>query len=97
MKAMLDFYQNSYRMMAPTVNPFGFMSDQTSEYRGSAEKGGRTAGDRPAKDTRTRSGAVTDAEEVIEMKRRLAELEEVVSDMAKRPLPRKKRARKPIS
>src|ERR1039458_6195766 len=62
MKAMLDFYQNSYRMMAPTVNPFGFMSDQTSEYRGSAEKGGRTAGDRPAKDTRTRSGAVTAAE-----------------------------------
>ncbi len=26
MKAMLDFYQNSYRMMAPTANPFEFMS-----------------------------------------------------------------------
>ena len=97
MKAMLDFYQNSYRMMAPTVNPFEFVSGQTSERRGSAAAP-RTATTAPAaQDPRIRPAVPTDAEEVIEMKRRLAELEEVVSSMAKTQLPRKKKARKPIS
>jgi polyhydroxyalkanoate synthesis repressor PhaR len=94
MKAMLDFYQNSYRMMTPTANPFEFMSGQTSEQRGSAEKGGRSEGDQAAKDTRTRPGAATDAEEVMEMKRRLAELENIVSHIAPKPAPRKKKPRK---
>ena len=90
MKAMLDFYQNSYRMMAPTVNPFEFMSGQTAENRGSAEKGGRTAGHQPAN-----TGAVTGTEEVTEMKRRLAELESIVSHIVPKPPPRKKKPRKP--
>jgi polyhydroxyalkanoate synthesis repressor PhaR len=97
MKAMLDFYQNSYRMMAPTANPFEFMSGQkAAEYRPGAGKGGKAAGDQAAKDTRARPGAGTDAEEVVEMKQRLAELENIVSRMVPKPAPRKKKKpRKP--
>jgi hypothetical protein len=40
---------------------------------------------------------VADAEEVTEMKRRLAQLEEVVSRIAPKPPPRKKKARKPVT
>jgi polyhydroxyalkanoate synthesis repressor PhaR len=95
MKAMLDFYQNSYRMMAPTMSPFEFMSGQATEHRGSAEKAGRAASDRGADAPRTRPGGATDAEEVMEMKRRLAELENLVSQMVPKPAPRKKKPRKP--
>lgn len=94
MKSILDFYQNTYRAMAPPVNPFNFMSGQPSEYRGSAEKGGRVAGDQAVKDIHTRPGAVTDAQEVMEMKRRLAELENIVSQMVPKPMPHKKKPRK---
>jgi polyhydroxyalkanoate synthesis repressor PhaR len=97
MKSILDFYQNTYRVMAPPVNPFEFMSGQTSERRGSADSSGTAAAGRSAENSRTRPVAGADAEDVMEMKRRLAELEEVVSRMTpKRPL-RKKNARKPVS
>src|SRR5450432_4723226 len=33
MKSILDFYQNTYRVMTPPVNPFEFMSGQTTEHR----------------------------------------------------------------
>jgi polyhydroxyalkanoate synthesis repressor PhaR len=93
MKSILDFYQNTYRVMTPPVNPFEFMSERTG---GAASS--RTDGtDQAAGDSRTRPSAGTDAEEVTEMKRRLAELEEVVSRIAPKPPPRKKKARKPIS
>ena len=95
MKAMLDFYQNSYRMITPTGNPFEFMSGQATEHRGSSEKAGRAASDRGADGPRTRSGAGTDADEVMEMKRRLAELENLVSQMVPKPAPRKTKPRKP--
>jgi polyhydroxyalkanoate synthesis repressor PhaR len=97
MKSILDFYQNTYRVMAPPVNPFEFMSGQTAERRESATSSGAAATDRAAEDSHNRPVAATDAEEVTEMKRRLAELEEVVSLMAPKPPPRKKKARKPVS
>jgi polyhydroxyalkanoate synthesis repressor PhaR len=97
MKAILDFYQNTYRVMAPPLNPFEFMSAQTAERRGSAERSHPAATDRAVENSRTRPAAVTDAEEVLEMKRRLAELEEVVSRIAPKPPPRKKKVRKPVS
>jgi polyhydroxyalkanoate synthesis repressor PhaR len=96
MKAILDFYQNTYRVMAPPVNPFEFMSTQTAGQRGSAASSDPTATDRPA-ENRARPPAVTDVDEVMEMKRRITELEEVVSRMAPKPPRRKKKARKPIS
>jgi polyhydroxyalkanoate synthesis repressor PhaR len=95
MKSILDFYQNTYRVIAPPVNPFEFMSTQSAEHRGSAERSDPGATERAAKNSHDRPAAATDVEEVTEMKRRLAELEEVVSRMAPKPSPRKKKAHKP--
>jgi polyhydroxyalkanoate synthesis repressor PhaR len=93
MKSILDFYQDTYRVMAPPVNPFEFMSGQASERRGGAASSCTAATDQAAGDSRTWPVVASDAEEVMEMMRRLAELEEVVSRMAK-PTPRRKNARK---
>jgi polyhydroxyalkanoate synthesis repressor PhaR len=97
MKSILDFYQNTYRVMAPPVNPFEFMSGQASERHGSAASSRTAATDPVAEHYRTHPTVATDAEEVTEMKRRLAELEQVVSRMAPKPPPRKKKASKPVS
>ena len=97
MKSILDFYQDTYRVMAPPVNPFEFMSGQASERRGSTTPSRPAATGHAAEDSRTRPVVAADAEEVMEMKRRLAELEEVVSRIAPKPLVRKKKARKPVS
>jgi polyhydroxyalkanoate synthesis repressor PhaR len=94
MKSILDFYQDTYRVMAPPVNPFEFMSGQTSERRGGPASSRTAATDRTPEDSRTRPVVASDAEEVMEMKRRLAELEEVVSRIAPKPAARKKKARK---
>jgi polyhydroxyalkanoate synthesis repressor PhaR len=91
MKAILDFYQDTYRAIAPPMNPFEFMSAQAAERRGSAERSDPAATDRAAENSRTQPAGGTDAEEVMEMKRRLAELEEVVSRMAPKRTPRKKK------
>jgi polyhydroxyalkanoate synthesis repressor PhaR len=102
MKSILDFYQNTYRVMTPPVNPFEFMSGQTPEHRGGAEtpdapetaRAAEDSGTRPAaENSGTRPAATTDAEEVVEMKRRLAELEGIVSRMAPHQAPGKKNAR----
>jgi polyhydroxyalkanoate synthesis repressor PhaR len=94
LKSILDFYQNTYRVLAPAVNPFEFMSGPASERRASAAT---AATDRTTEAPRNRPVETPDAEEVTELKRRLAELEEVVSRMAPKPSPRKKKARKPVS
>jgi polyhydroxyalkanoate synthesis repressor PhaR len=97
MKSILDFYQDTYRVMAPPVNPFKFMSGQTSERREGPHSSRTTATDHTPKDSRSRPVVATDAEEVTEMKRRLAELEEVVSRIVPKPSPRKKKARKRVT
>ena len=93
----MDFYQNTYRVMTPPVNPFEFMSGQTSERRGGAASSRPAATNHTTEASRTRPVVVTDAEEVTEMKRRLAELEEVVSCIAPKPPTRRKNARKSAS
>jgi polyhydroxyalkanoate synthesis repressor PhaR len=97
MKSILDFYQDTYRVMTPPVNPFDFMSGQPAGHRGGAAPSRTTPTDRSAEDPRTPPVAPVDAQEVTEMKRRLAELEEVVSRIAPKPSPRKKKARKPVT
>ena len=96
MKSILDFYQDTYRVMAPPVNPFDFMSGQGAGHRGAGASARTTATDRDEEAPRTPPVASVDAKEVKEMKRRLAELEEVVSRIAPKPSPRKKKARKPV-
>jgi polyhydroxyalkanoate synthesis repressor PhaR len=94
MKSILDFYQNTYRVMVPPVNPFVFMSGQAAESRASTASSSTAAPDRAEDGLRGQPVAATDIEEVTEMKRRLAELEDVVSQISpKRPARNKKRSR----
>jgi polyhydroxyalkanoate synthesis repressor PhaR len=95
MKAMLDFYQNSYRMMAPAVGPFEFMSGRPAEHRGNAPAPDAAATKHEAEGSHAQPAAPTNGEEVVEMKRRLAELEDVVSRLAPKPAPRKRKPRHP--
>jgi polyhydroxyalkanoate synthesis repressor PhaR len=97
MKSILDFYQDTYRVMAPPMNPFDFMSGQAAGHRGGAAAAGTSAGERVSEDRRGAPAVATDAAEVAEMKRRLAELEEVVSRIAPKPLRGKKKGRKPVA
>src|ERR1039457_2642671 len=67
MKSILDFYQNTYRVMTPPVNPFEFMAAQPSERRENAASSRTAATDHAADDSRTRPVVAADAEEVTEM------------------------------
>ncbi len=87
MKAMMDMYQNAYRVMAPPLNPFGFMRAPASAEPETEE---------PA-NTRT---AEMDQPGMVELRRRVAELEALVSRtppqkgkkraQSKRPVKRRK-------
>lgn len=64
MKAMMDMYQNAYRTMAPPMNPFEFMAGTPA---------------RAAESVATATTGERDGGEVGELKRRVAELESLVS------------------
>jgi polyhydroxyalkanoate synthesis repressor PhaR len=75
MKAMLDIYQNTYRVMTPPLNPFEFI-----------QRAG-TAPASPAPDNQAANQAAKEtpppeAGEVDELKRRVQELEALVSTIA---------------
>jgi polyhydroxyalkanoate synthesis repressor PhaR len=78
-KAMLDLYQNTYRAMAPALNPFEFM-----------QGGAPDAGETPGK-TETVSNREND--EVSRLKDRVAELEKLVRTLASQPASRKRTKR----
>jgi polyhydroxyalkanoate synthesis repressor PhaR len=96
MRSIVDFYQDTYRAMAPPVNPFDFMSGKATGHRGGTASS-RASTPNQAAEPAPKPVVPADAAEVTEMKRRLAELEEVVSRIAPKPSTRKKKARKPIS
>jgi polyhydroxyalkanoate synthesis repressor PhaR len=80
MKTMLEIYQNTYRAMVPPINPFDFAQNlqterdiRRDEPRATAEN--TTQGSRRMKTDRR------DTDEVKELKRRLAELEKLVSKL----------------
>lgn len=76
MKAMLDFYQNTYRAMAPTLNPFDFMPSLRPR------RDGAEAADVPAVEPAPAPRAPApspDSDEVTQLKSRLADLEKIVS------------------
>jgi polyhydroxyalkanoate synthesis repressor PhaR len=76
MKAMLDFYQNTYRAMAPTLNPFDFMPGLRPR-REAAEPADVPSAE-PAHAPRATAPA-PETDEVKQLKSRLAELEKTVS------------------
>lgn len=87
MKAMLDFYQDTYRAISPAVNPFsmfrpGFAAASGAEQPASASwPGANTEARTPPPDT----------EEVGELRQRVAELEKLVSSLSSRKAARRKR------
>ncbi len=85
-KAMLDLYQNTYRAMAPAMNPFEFMQAPGGEAAPGSEEGSgkaRSNGREPG--------------EVDLLKERVAELEKLVSSLASGKGSRKKAASRPSS
>ena len=87
MRAMLDISQNAYRAMAPPINPFEFIQRKDA----SAADGPQIP---PVGHARNRSrdpAKKPEAAEVDELKRRLAELETLVSGLAPKKAPRKKK------
>jgi polyhydroxyalkanoate synthesis repressor PhaR len=94
MKSILDFYQNTYRAMTPQVNPFDFMSGQAAEQHSSAKS---AATNPSAEASHPKPRAATEPDEVAEMKRRLAELEGLVSRLAPKKTTARKKTHKTVS
>jgi polyhydroxyalkanoate synthesis repressor PhaR len=80
MKATLDLYQNTYRAMAPQLNPFEFMQ-QVQSNRGVPGSGPVPVATENANATSAGNASQTDSNEVKELKSRLAELEKQVSKL----------------
>lgn len=88
MKAMLDIYQNTYRVMTPPVNPFEFIQRRDQPPGPFAapfaapfvEPSSAPAAD-PRSDAAYRPAPESGASEVDELKRRLQELEQMVSSL----------------
>jgi hypothetical protein len=85
MKAMLDISQNTYRAIAPPLNPFEFVS------RKDATQGKVSQPTPPAGKRRPQGAKDSDDGEVRELKERLAELETIVSKLAPKKAPRKRK------
>jgi hypothetical protein len=80
MKATLDLYQNTYRAMAPQLNPFEFMQHVQSN-RGVPGSGPAPVATENARETSGGNASQTDSDEVKELKSRMAELEKLVSKL----------------
>lgn len=78
MKAMLEFYQNTYRVMAPTLNPFDFMPGLRPKRE--APEPPEAAPSEPPQSHGV-PVAATDTTEVKDLKSRVAELEKIVSQL----------------
>ena len=77
MKTMLDIYQNTYRVMAPPLNPFEFLQRKDAAGAAGPEAGAAT----PPPDAEPRA-KTSGPGEVDELKQRVAELESLVSRLA---------------
>ena len=87
MKAMLEIYQNTYRVLSPPLNPFEFVPGartQRDEADADSSNGSPVSG---AQGRQKRTATAT-PEEVEELKRRLAELEKIVANLGSKKSPR---------
>jgi polyhydroxyalkanoate synthesis repressor PhaR len=91
MKSMLDFYQNTYRAMAPTLNPFDFMPGLRPK-RETAEPADVPAAE-PANAPRSPAPS-PETDEVKQLKSRLADLEGIVSRLVPEQHPKPGRSSK---
>jgi polyhydroxyalkanoate synthesis repressor PhaR len=84
MKTMLEIYQNTYRAMVPPMNPFDFGQNLRPEWETRREEPrpvaeNSTPGVRRKKNGGQKKNGRQDTDEVKELKKRLAELEKLVS------------------
>jgi hypothetical protein len=75
---MLEIYQNTYRAMVPPVNPFDFTQNLGTE-RDTRSDESRPSPENTASNTRRKKNGKQDTDEVKELKKRLVELEKLVS------------------
>jgi polyhydroxyalkanoate synthesis repressor PhaR len=89
MKTMLDLYQSTYRAMPSPLNPFDFMQTARPNQEAPRNRDASAIPERPpARETRADP---SDTAEVKELKSRMAELEKLVSTLAKpKSKPRRK-------
>ena len=87
LKAVMDISQNTYRAMVPPVNPFEFIQRKESSPAGGPVS--RSAAG--AAEGTSHQAKHPETEEVDELRRRLAELETLVSGLAPKKAARKKR------
>jgi polyhydroxyalkanoate synthesis repressor PhaR len=80
MKAMLDIYQNTYRVMAPQLNPFEFMQNLRTD-RDVPESGKPRAAADGVPEATAKEARQPETEDVEALKSRLAELEKLVSTL----------------
>jgi polyhydroxyalkanoate synthesis repressor PhaR len=80
MKAMLDIYQSTYRAMAPPFNPFDFMQTPATD-RGMRNDEKQARSPEPKSGTQSRTPVPPESDEVTDLKRRIAELEKLVSGL----------------
>lgn len=85
-KAMLDLYQNTYRAMAPALNPFEFLKNAPEHPTGSTDDSASTP---PARTARANDRI----EEMNQLRARVADLEQLVSSLASKS-PSQRKARK---
>jgi hypothetical protein len=86
MKAMLDIYQNTYRVIAPPLNPFEFI--QRRDAAPGAVQEPATAGQ--AGESPSPQGSDSGAGEGDELKRRVQELEALVASLASKKKTKRK-------
>jgi len=84
MKSMLNIYQDTYRAMSPTTNPFEFFRTEGAPSATSSQPAPPPAEPSPAKE-----------QSVDELKRRVAGLERLVSSMSPKTSKPRASARKP--
>jgi polyhydroxyalkanoate synthesis repressor PhaR len=84
-RAMLDFYQSTYRAMTPALNPFDFL--QNAPQPAQPNKEASAPPQRQPEES-------PNTDEVNRLKERLAELEKLVASLAPQSTPRKAPRRK---
>jgi polyhydroxyalkanoate synthesis repressor PhaR len=90
MKTMMEMYQNAYRALPPTMNPFEFLQGRWGQSTGGAPGNPQAEPDRQ----RTPSIARAKPSEVDELKRRVEELELLLTKSATKKNARKGKSRR---
>ena len=99
MKAMLDMYQNAYRALPPSMNPFEFMQarwTQPSSEAGASQTSVMASGNPKPEDDKPAmpEGAKAQAAKVDELKQRIEELESLLLKRGPKKTAKKKSRRK---